>query len=298
MLGSMITDVLAADDTVQVTAAVRSPAYAREAARRLPTVEWPTFTITDAAETTAQLRALGPADWVINAIGLTKPYTHDDNPAEVERATIGNAMFPHWMARTAQEYGGRVLQIATDCVYSGAAGHYREAAPHDALDVYGKTKSLGEAYWPNIHHLRCSIIGPEPKAHVFLLAWFLGQKAGAQLNGFTNHRWNGVTTLHFAALCRGIVRQNIALPHLQHVIPTDFVSKYQLLQAFALAYGREDMVINPVEAGVTVDRTLDTQDPALNQTLWAAAGYPQPPTVPEMVAELARFTYRFTGMPQ
>ena len=36
-----------------------------------------------------------------------------------------------------------------------------------ALDVYGKTKSLGEAYDLNVHHLRCSIIGPEPKEYKF-----------------------------------------------------------------------------------------------------------------------------------
>lgn len=296
MLGSMVTDLLATDDSLQVAAAVRSADYAREAANRLPNVDWRLFTIGDQVETARQLHSLGPADWVINAIGLTKPYTHDDNPAEVERAITGNALFPHWLGRAAQEYGGQVLQIATDCVYSGASGHYRETALHDALDVYGKTKSLGEAFLPNVHHLRCSIIGPEPKAYVFLLAWFLKQKSQAQLNGFTNHRWNGVTTLHFAAVCRGIIKQNIALPHLQHVIPTEDVSKYQLLQAFAQAYGRPDIIINPVEAGVAVDRTLATNDPTLNQTLWAAAGYVQPPTVPEMVAELARFNYRFAGM--
>ena len=65
--------------------------------------------------------------------------------------------------------GARVLQIATDCVYSGAQGAYVETDLHDALDVYGKTKSLGECQEPNVYHLRCSIIGPEPKDFKFLI---------------------------------------------------------------------------------------------------------------------------------
>jgi len=62
-----------------------------------------------------------------------------------------------------------------------------------------------EAWSGSVFHLRASIIGPEPKAHVSLLDWFLGQKKDAAVNGFTNHQWNGVTTLHFARLCHGII---------------------------------------------------------------------------------------------
>ena len=48
-------------------------------------------------------------------------------------------------------------------------GVYVETDLHDALDVYGKTKSLGECQEPNVYHLRCSIIGPEPKDFKFLI---------------------------------------------------------------------------------------------------------------------------------
>ena len=47
-----------------------------------------------------------------------------------------------------EQSNGPILQIATDCVYSGATGGYTESSSHDALDVYGKTKSLGEVALP------------------------------------------------------------------------------------------------------------------------------------------------------
>jgi dTDP-4-dehydrorhamnose reductase len=203
-----------------------------------------------------------------------------------------NALFPHLLARLT-EGGPRVLQIATDCAYSGAKGSYLEGDPHDALDVYGKTKSLGETHAEHVHHLRCSIIGPEARAPKSLLGWFLAQPKGGAVNGFVNHRWNGVTTLHFARLCQGVIEQDLDLPHLQHVIPRGSVTKYEILQRLAECYDRGDVDVRPTDAAVVVDRTLETHDEQLNRMLWDAAGYSEPPGVSEMIEELARFDYRW-----
>jgi dTDP-4-dehydrorhamnose reductase len=288
MLGSMVLDVLKRDPGLALRASVRSRELLAKLSEHSPNVA---FTVLDAesADITKIKEAIGPARWVVNAVGVIKPYIHDDNPVEVERATRVNALFPHVLARAAAETGARILQIATDCVYSGATGRYDEASAHDPLDVYGKSKSLGEARGEGVHHLRCSIIGPEIKSHVSLLHWFLRQPAGASLKGFVNHRWNGVTTYHFARLCQGAIREDLALPHVQHVIPTADVSKHELLGLFARTYGREDITISPVEAPTVLDRTLSTVGQDRNFALWGAAGYDKPPTVAAMVSELASF---------
>src|SRR5205807_2041182 len=109
-------------------------------------------------------------------------------------------------------------------------------------------------------HLRCSIIGPEPKEHKFLVEWFLGQAPNKELNGFINHEWNGVTTLHFARICQGVITHDLELPHLQHVVPTGTMSKADMLVQFAAAYGRRDITVRRVEAGAVVDRTLQTEN--------------------------------------
>jgi dTDP-4-dehydrorhamnose reductase len=261
----------------------------------LPEVQWNLLDVEDNSSTNA-LSILEGYDWIVNAIGVIKQFVHDDNPAEVERAIRVNALFPQRLARKAEESGARVLQIATDCVYSGKEGGYAEESPHDPLDVYGKTKSLGEARSDSVFHLRCSIVGPELKNHVSLLDWFLKQPLGAKVTGFTNHRWNGVTTLHFARICQGIIKTDLKLPYLHHVVPTGEITKADMLEEFAKKYGREDIKIVHGAARSAIDRTLCSTNETLNRSIWEAAGFYRPPDVPEMIAEMRGFNFRFASL--
>ena len=295
MLGSMMTDVFSRDENLSVVATMRSAELIKKACKRIENVEWRFFEVKGEVQTVKQLRDLVKPDWIVNAIGIIKPYARDDKPMEVERAIVGNAAFPHWLARTCEQ--SRILQIATDCVYSGTHGHYVESDKHDALDVYGKTKSLGEVLFSNVNHLRCSIIGPEPKSYVSLLEWFLRQSHHAKLSGFTNHFWNGVTTVHFAKICHGIIKNDTPLPHIQHVTPGGDITKYDLLCCFARCYGRSDIEITPVNVPHTIDRRLATENNQLNNMLWKNAGYQsQPPSIEEMVEEMAAFDYRLKDL--
>ena len=291
MLGSMVTDELARRPDIRVNATWRVSSRSAPPVM-IPGVEWLPFDAADSSLDEALL-ACGRHQWILNAIGITKPLIRDDNPQEVDRALRINALLPHAIARVAEALDARVLQIATDCVYSGAKGGYTETDVHDALDVYGKTKSLGECFSPNVINLRCSIIGPEPKDFKFLLEWFRSQPVGASVNGFVNHKWNGITTLHFARLCAGIIETEARLPHLQHVVPAGVISKADMLREFAAAYGRTDVRINDTVASSVIDRTLSTVNPDLNRQLWRVAGYRTPPTVPDMIGEVAKYPYRF-----
>ncbi len=295
MLGSMVADSLSRNKGLNVSATVRSQELGEKCRERLPGVNWVLFDA-DSPDAEKSLDLIRGNDWAINAIGITKPLIHDDNAAEVERAVLINSLLPHQIARQAQKVGVRVIQIATDCVFSGNKGNYVETDAHDALDAYGKTKSLGEVHNTQVHHLRCSIIGPEPKEHKFLLDWFVRQAKNASVNGYTNHRWNGVTTLHFGKVCEGIITHDISLPHLQHVVPGGEVTKYEMLQEFARSFHREDVMIKPAQAAVVIDRTLKTANSQVNNSLWAAAGYSQPPTVPQMISEMAAFDFKLGGL--
>lgn len=295
MLGSMVTDFLSRDESLSIIATVRSLELVKKARERVTNVDWRLFEIKDEVQTVHQLHELGKPDWVVNAIGVIKPYARDDRPGEVERAIVVNAAFPHWLARTFEK--SRVLQIATDCAYSGTKGHYVENDKHDALDVYGKTKSLGEALLSNVNHLRCSIVGPEPKSYVSLLEWFRRQPHNAKVSGFINHFWNGITTLHFAKICYGIIKNNVVLPHIQHLLPSGDIKKHALLCCFARCYGRSDIEITAVNAPQMIDRRLATENEELNTKLWESSGYgAHPPEIEEMVEEMAAFEYRFRGL--
>jgi dTDP-4-dehydrorhamnose reductase len=203
-------------------------------------------------------------EYIINCIGIIKPHCADDDPRGVLNAIRVNALFPHVLEELAGNRDIRIIQIATDCVYSGREGGYVESSPHDPLDVYGKTKSLGEVHKGRLLNIRCSIIGPERKGKLSLLEWILKQPEGSELNGFTHHRWNGVTTLQFARLCDEVIsggrfddlRENGSR---YHCVWNETVSKCELVSLVAEVFGR-DLEIKPVDdVGPPVDRTLASE---------------------------------------
>lgn len=286
MLGSIVLDVLSRDLNIKVTATLREENDKLK--EKYPPVGWK---ILDAEKANIEniSKVIDGADWIINCIGIIKPYIHDDNAQEIERAIKINSLFPYLLAKAAEKNKVKVIQIATDCVYSGEKGKYLESDSHDALDVYGKTKSLGEVYSNNVYHLRCSIIGPELKNHLSLMDWFLGQPQKSQVNGFINHQWNGVTTLHFAKLCLGIIENDFKINHLQHIMPSDIITKSDLLKCLAENFHHQDITINPVEAPKVIDRTLFTENPEVNNELWQLVGYKTPPTIEQILKELSEY---------
>lgn len=235
----------------------------------------------------ATLLEFDKPNWIINCIGIIKPHIDEKVSSSIENAIQINSEFPVLLANAAEKIGAKVIQIATDCVYSGVQGLYIESDLHDATDVYGKTKSLGEVPAINVMHLRASIIGPEIGRSTSLLEWFRNQPEGAKLNGFTDHLWNGVTTHAFGKLSLGIIKNEGFRSGAHHVIPKDIVAKSELLRIFARAYCREDLEISDVVSPKRIDRTLSTNDKDLSDYLWSLAGYKSPPTVEEMVIEQA-----------
>jgi dTDP-4-dehydrorhamnose reductase len=264
MLGAAVARVLADEPSLELVATDRSRFDAR------------------AGDPRVLLQEIEP-DWVVNAIGVTKPHIDPASAGSVAAALDVNARFPFALAEAARLHGARVIQIATDGVFSGESGGYREDAPHDALDVYGKSKSLGEVPAPNVINLRCSIIGAGS-----LVGWLLEQPSGARVPGYADHVWNGVTTWHFGRLCAGIVSEQPDLPSPLHVVPADTVTKAELLELIARAFGRDDLTIEPQASPLAVDRSLATLHPDATAALWRAAGYDVPPTVAAMVDELSR----------
>ena len=69
-----------------------------------------------------------------------------------------------------------------------------------------------------------------------LLGWLLASSPGASVRGFTDQRWNGITTLHFARLCAAVI-DGVEVAQPQHVVPGDTVTKAELLELAAAAFG-------------------------------------------------------------
>ena len=109
-------------------------------------------------------------DYIINCIGIIKPYIDEKSQSSIQNAIKVKSLFPHNLLHVKKKT--KIFQIATDCVFDGKNGNYNESDIHNPEDVYGKTKSLGEIKAENFFNIRCSIIGPELSGHKSLLDWF------------------------------------------------------------------------------------------------------------------------------
>lgn len=223
-------------------------------------------------------------DYVINAIGVIKPRIHESDMSSVRQAIQVNSEFPFELATAAQKIGARIIQIATDCVYSGAVGAYSEAAPHDPTDVYGKTKSLGEVVAENVMHIRSSIVGPEVGRSTSLWEWIRNQPFGATIGGYTTHLWNGVTTDAFGEICAVIITQDLFAAGKIHLVPADCVSKYELLRLIVHRCSRGDLTIKPQSQRPSIDRTLSTENPHQVRKLWNLSSFNKVPRIEEMIS--------------
>jgi len=194
------------------------------------------------------LRKLRP-DVVVNCIGVIKQRSSSDDP--IQSITL-NSLLPHRLVAALSAWQGRLIHVSTDCVFDGARGDYRETDATNAIDLYGRTKALGETTVSNALTLRTSIIGRELRMHSSLLEWFLSQNHGT-VRGYRRAIWSGVTTNHLSDLIVSLIDRWPGLSGLYHV-SSGRTSKFDLLHMIRDAY-KLDVEIEPDDSYV-LDRSL------------------------------------------
>jgi dTDP-4-dehydrorhamnose reductase len=258
MLGSAVGSYLLSkpkDYTVALSYRNKSVAYGQNAFKFDPLKD--------------KLKTIPHGDVIINCIGIIKPYIDKSR----HDAVFLNSLFPWKLADYAETIGAKLIHITTDCVFSGTKGNYDEKAEHDALDFYGKSKSLGEPN--NCTVLRTSIIGEELHNNASLIAWAQSMR-GKETNGFTNHLWNGITTKQYAKVCDTIISKNLFSNDLYHIFSNP-VTKFELMTLINKRFNL-GLTIKPFTATTAIDRTLSTTKD-LNKKLAI-------PSIAEMVAKI------------
>lgn len=187
-------------------------------------------------------------DIVINCTGILNTAAEQD-PLLAFRV---NSLLPHQLAAFMERQQGRLIQISTDCVFSGDKGHYTESDFRDGTSVYAQSKQLGEITTAPHLTIRTSIIGPELKDDgIGLFHWFMNQSG--EIKGYERVFWNGVTTLELAKATHFFIQKNTH--GLFHLCPQDTISKLDLLLLFKSVYEKDDVQIIPDDVHV-MDRTI------------------------------------------
>ena len=231
-------------------------------------------------------RQISKNDIIINCIGKIKPFINENNLKEINAAIHVNSLFPNHLSKIIDTRNVKIYQIATDCVYSGINGNYDEFSKHDALDVYGKTKSLGEVNKKNFFNIRVSIIGKELNTKNSLVEWFLTNKNSPKIFGFSDHLWNGVTTNVFAELLFTIIEKNIRIPNFFHLVPKDKVNKYVLLNYLKDHFQFGNLNVIKKNSNMKINRVLSTKNEKLNNTIWNKSNYKKKLTIKEIVSTI------------
>lgn len=207
-------------------------------------------------------------DVVINCVGVIKqlPTSKD----VVKTLTI-NSVFPHQLASLAERLDFRLITVSTDCVFAGTKGNYSEVDAADALDLYGRSKQLGEVIDNRNLTIRTSIIGREIGTSHSLIEWFLSQQGSVR--GYVNAIFSGFPTVVLSEVIANIISDHPGLTGLYHV-SSEPINKFDLL---TLVKERLDLDIE-IERfeDFSIDRSLDSMK------FRAATGF-EPLPWPEMV---------------
>jgi len=210
---------------------------------------------------------------VINAVGIVKQ--RQDATSSIQSIEI-NSLLPHKLAMHCSQVGARLVHMSTDCVFSGRKGGYSEDDEPDALDLYGRSKLLGEVHDAHAVTLRTSIVGLELARKKSLIEWFLDQQG--EVSGFSRAVYTGFTTQEMARIIEKIL---IEQPELHGVwqVASQPIDKYTLLRKLQglLADGNRSLV---KDEKFVCDRSL------VGQRFNEAVGY-RPPSWDVMLDGLA-----------
>lgn len=197
-------------------------------------------------------KSLEKDDIVINCAGVIPQACKQRSLNSKLYFTI-NSLFPVILSQLCDKYGARMIHITTDCVFSGKDGNYNELSEHDETNDYGMSKSLGELCKATI--IRTSIIGEELTNKRSLLEWVKSNKE-KEINGFTQHYWNGVTCLQLAKIIYKVIKDDLYWEGTRHIFSPKSVSKFELVSIINEVYDLNITVV-PFETE-KVDKTLIT----------------------------------------
>jgi len=195
------------------------------------------------------IRSINP-NIIINCIGIIKQSSLMTNKINT---IFLNSILPNKLSILAFKHGIKLIQISTDCVFSGKVGSYVESDNPDPIDTYGRTKLIGEIVNDNSLTLRTSLVGHELFTKNGLLEWFLSQKN--ECIGFKNAFFSGFTTNAFAKILETILLNKNELKGLYH-ISSNIISKYDFLEKINKEY-KKNIKINP-DHSFNINRSLNS----------------------------------------
>ena len=187
---------------------------------------------------------------VVNCVGIVK------QRPESEDAIVSievNSLMPHRLALACRAAGARVIHLSTDCVFSGDRGRYSETDSPDPVDIYGRSKLMGEIASDGALTLRTSMIGRGLYRKTSLVDWLVAQKGRVQ--GYRKAVFSGLTTRELSRVITLLLEKHPQASGLYH-LSAEPIDKFALLTKLRdRLHLKLDIV--PVDEP-RIDRSLDS----------------------------------------
>jgi dTDP-4-dehydrorhamnose reductase len=251
LLGHMLIRVLSESNDVFGTTREK-PKISSPLAKFLPQEKWIGGVDASIPHSVEKIFDTDQFDVAINCIGLIKQ--RGSLVSDREMMAI-NGEFPHHLAQIANNHDTQVIHISTDCVFSGTKGSYLESDTPDPVDIYGKSKLLGELVDSNNLTLRTSHIGRELTVKKSFIEWLVSQKGG-HVNGYSHAIYSGLTTQTLARTISKLLLGNSHLTGLFHV-SSQPISKLEIINKLNELLDLR-ITVTP-DASVEINRSLNSE---------------------------------------
>jgi dTDP-4-dehydrorhamnose reductase len=207
------------------------------------------------------LRSL-PLRWIVHGAALTNVDWCEDHPAEAHEINVAAS---GRLAGVARDVGARVLYVSTDAVFDGGGGGgYREEDEPNPVNVYARTKWLGERAVleaaPDSLVVRTNLYGWNILDKASLAEWVLARlEAGEELPGFGNVVFSPLLANDLADVILELIERRAT--GVYHAGAADSCSKYDFARHLAQEFGLDAILVRRATltaAGLRAPRPLNT----------------------------------------
>lgn len=190
------------------------------------------------------------ADYIINCIGAIHQKTSEFSV---------NSDLPIWLDLNSKS---RIIHPGTDCEMDSDPYGISKRKASDYIKERGERTKI----------IKTSIIGPEKNTTYSLMSWFLGNPENSTVKGFSNHLWNGNTTLTWSEHCLQLIL-NWEDFKKETVLSSECVSKFDMLEAINEVYERNINIINDDRPGANKCLAGDILTPHIKDQLQILKNY-------------------------
>ena len=218
-------------------------------------------------------------DVVFKCIGVVKQLDEAKNPVPCIEI---NSLFPNRLSALCGLAGCKLVHMSTDCVFSGLKGMYTEDDNPDPVDLYGRSKLLGEVSSHGTLTIRTSIIGRQLHGQTGLLEWFISQR-GKKTKGFSGAIYTGLTVMALSRVIDDVLRRHFELSGVWQVA-SEPINKYDLL----------NMINKELNLGITIEKDSAFRcDRSLDSRLFQKKTGIQIPSWESMISDLEEDNFHY-----